>query len=186
MNDCELIQATAADFPSLSRLWGEVFGDGEDFILAFFRGMWHDGCCRAYRTGGDIAAMGCCLDGPTANGYRCSYIYAMATAGVHRGRGLAERIGRALISDAFARGSGIVATLPAEESLNAWYETRLGMVPAFKKGGAGVLFPEHWRRFAAAYCPEHDPNTPGTLLAVAREGVDLKAVSGLGWEYTLD
>lgn len=186
MNDFKLIPATVADFPALADLWREVFDDADDFIVSFFRDMWSPECCRAYRLRDEIAAMGFCLDGPVAHGHRCSYIYAMATAPAHRGHGLAAQIGRALISDAFARGSDVVATLPAEESLNAWYESRLGMVPTFKKGGAGVLFPERWRRFAAEYCQEHDPSTPDTLLAIAREGVNLDAVRGLGWELTLD
>ncbi len=135
---------------------------------------------------GVVAAMGFCLTGARAGAYSCGYIYAMATLPEHRGRGLAAAIGRSLVEGAFASGVDIVATLPAEESLNAWYETRLGMAPAFKKGGEGVEFPESWRRFAAEYCPEHDPGTPGTLLAAAREGADLDAVRGLGWELTLD
>ena len=32
----------------------------------------------------------------------------------------------------------------------------------------------------------HDMDFPASLLAVAREGVDLGAMRGLGWEYTLD
>lgn len=187
MNGYEIRSACEADFPALSRLWEEVFGDGEDFTSAFFSALWTPGCCRAaFTAGGELAAMGFCLTGPAAGAYRCGYIYAMATRSEHRGRGLAAAIGRALVEGAFASGADIVATLPAEESLNAWYETRLGMAPAFKKGGEGVAFPESWRRFAEKYCPEHDPDTPGALLAVAREGADLDAVRGLGWELTLD
>ena len=78
-----------------------------------------------------------------------------------------------------------MATLPAEERLNAWYATRLGMRGVFKKGGDGVLFPDNWQRFAR-FCGAHDPSTPDVLLATARSGVALEPFMGLGWEITLD
>ena len=109
----------------------------------------------------------------------------MATHPEHRGHGLAAAIGRALVADAFERGEDIVATLPAEASLNAWYATRLGMRGVFKKGGDGVLFPDNWQRFAR-FCGAHDPSTPDVLLATARDGVALEPFMGLGWEITLD
>ncbi len=177
--------AVPADFPALARLWEEVFGDGEDFTSEFFARLWTPGCCRAVFEGGEAAAMGFCLRGPRAAGHGCGYIYAMATRPEYRGRGLAAGIGRALVAGAFADGLDIVATLPAEESLAAWYESRLGMEPAFKKGGEGVVFPQSWLDFAR-FCGAHDPGTPQTLLAVARPGVDLSAVRGLGWECTFD
>lgn len=185
MSDFDFRIANERDFPALTRLWTEVFGDDEDFTAEFFRSVWTPGCCVAAYLGGELAAMGCCLTGPTARGHRCGYIYAMATAPEHRGRGLAASIGRELIANAFKSGVDIVATLPAEESLNTWYETRLGMAPLFKKGGEGVDVPETWHKFSA-FCGSHDPDTPDTLLAVARDGIDIERVRGLGWECTFD
>lgn len=185
MNGFDIRIATERDFPALSRLWAEVFGDDEAFTGGFFRSVWTPGCCVAAFAGSELAAMGYCLTGPTAKGLHCGYIYAMATAPEQRGRGLAAKIGRVLIANAFDGGIDIVATLPAEDSLNAWYETRLGMAPLFKKGGAGVDFPENWRRFSE-FCGEHDPTTPDTLLAVARPGIDTAPLRGLGWECTFD
>lgn len=185
MKDFDIRIARECDFPALSRLWAEVFGDSNDFTAEFFRSVWTPGCCVAAFNGEDLAAMGYCLTGPTARGYRCGYIYAMATLPEYREQGLAAKIGRALIANAFDNGIDIVATLPAEESLNAWYETKLGMAPFFKKGGVGIEFPENWHRFSE-FCGEHDPDTPDTLLAVVRDGVDIERVRGLGWEYTFD
>ena len=59
------------------------------------------------------------------------------------------------------------------------------MSPAFRKGGEGVVFPGNWLAFSA-FCGEHNPGTPDTLLAAARPGADLSAVTGLGWECTFD
>ena len=185
MSGYELRAAVSGDFPALAALWELVFGDGADFTDEFFRTMWTPGCCRVAELGGKLAAMGFCLSGATALGRRCGYIYAMATHPEHRGHGLAAAIGRALVADAFGRGEDIVATLPAEESLNAWYATRLGMRGVFKKGGDGVLFPDNWQRFAR-FCGAHDPSTPDVLLATARAGVALEPFMGLGWEITLD
>ena len=185
MSEYIIRPASEADFPALARLWEEVFGDGPAFTDEFFRVMWTPGCCRLAEQDGALAAMGFCLTGPTARGLRCGYIYSMATFPRHRGHGLAAQIGRSLVSDAFAAGLDIVATLPAEESLNAWYATRLGMRGVFKKGGDGVLFPDNWQRFAR-FCGAHDPSTPDVLLATAREGLTLEPFMGLGWEITLD
>ena len=184
MSDYIIRPATRADFPALTALWRRVFGDSEDFIAEFFRTMWSPGCCAAAENGA-LASMGFCLTGPAASGRSCGYIYAMATDERHRGRGLAAAVGRALMDGAFANGVDIISTLPAEDSLNAWYESRLGMVPCFKKGGAGVVFPGNWLEFAK-YCGPHDSETPDTLLAAARPGVSLDEVRGLGWECTFD
>ena len=185
MSDSGIRVAHSGDFPALARLWELVFGDSRDFTDEFFHVMWTPGCCRVAELDGGIAAMGFCLTGPEALGLHCSYIYAMATAPEYRGRGLAAALGRALTDGAFENGADLVATLPAEESLNAWYAGRLGMSPTFKKGGEGVSFPENWRRFAE-FCGGHDPSTPDTLLAVSRRTGVLERVRGLGWEITLD
>ena len=177
--------ALESDIPALKALWLEVFGDGEDFTGEFFRRLWTPGCCRAAFYGGRLDAMGFCLTGPRAMGLSCGYIYAMATRPEARGRGLAAALGRALIDGAFEGGVDIISTLPAEESLCAWYESRLGMEPCFRKGGEGVIFPQSWLDFSA-FCGGHSPDTPQTLLAAARPGVGLGDVRGLGWECTFD
>ena len=177
----------AEDIGALSTLWQEVFGDGGELISAFFRLLWRPEYGRVAEEGGRIVSMGFCLPGPEAMGLKCAYIYAMATAEDARGRGHAARIGRALMADAFESGADIVATLPADEGLCRWYETRLGMSPLFKKGGKGVAFPESWAEFARV-CGAHDANTPSRLWAAARPGagIDLAPLSALAWELTFD
>lgn len=185
MSELRFRLSREGDVPALQRLWAEVFGDGEEFTGEFFRLLWRREYCRVAEAGGEIAAMGFCIPGAVARGARCSYIYAMATAERYRGLGAAREIGLGLIADAFASGADLVATLPAEDSLCRWYETRLGMSPLFKKGGPGVEFPTAWLDFAAV-CGPHSDGTPDMLWAVARPGLDPEGLRGLGWECTFD
>ena len=175
----------AGDKGALTELWQAVFGDNAELISAFFSLLCRPEYCRIACAGGKIASMGFCLPGPEAMGLKCAYIYAMATAEDARGRGLAAAGGSALIEDAFESGTDIVATLPAHEGLCAWYETRFGMSPLFKKGGPGVVFPDNWLEFARI-CGGHDPDTPQRLYAVARGGIDTAGLEDLGWEPTFD
>lgn len=185
MSELSFRLSREGDVPALQRLWAEVFGDSEEFTGEFFRLLWRPEYCRVAKSGGEIAAMGFCIPGAVARGARCSYIYAMATAERYRGLGAAREIGLGLIADAFASGADLVATLPAEDSLCRWYETRLGMSPLFKKGGAGVEFPASWLDFAAV-CGAHDEDTPSRLWAVPRPDFNPSGLEELGWECTFD
>lgn len=169
----------------LKALWQTVFGDEDSFIDAFFDILYSPGDAVVAEISGAPAAAGYCLAGPVASGLRCSYIYAMATYEAHRGRGLGGGIARQLMERAFESGADVVATLPASDSLCAWYGRVLGMEPVFKKGGAGVVFPECWDRFAAL-CGGHDPETPDRLWAVCRGGIDPAPLTALGWEHCFD
>ena len=186
MSDYVFRPARQDDRAGITALWQAVFGDSEAFVSAFLDQMTTPDGCFVAECGGRILSMGFLLTGPRAGNYSCAYIYAMATHEAHRGHGLAGRIALALRARAYGKGIDIVATLPAEESLVEWYSRRLDMSPVFRKGGEGVVFPDYWVRFALEYCPEHDPDTPGTLLACSRSPAALAAVRGLGWEYPLD
>ena len=177
--------AEASDFCGIARLWREAFGDGEGFVRDFLNYFSEQSFAAVAELDGQAVSMGFLLWGPTAKEYSCGYIYAMATAPHCRGLGLATRIAERLKAHADLRCLDIVATLPAEESLNAWYAGRLQMVPVFKKGGPGVLFPPLWHSFSAL-CGEHDPDTPDRLLACARNPHILQEVMDLGWECTFD
>lgn len=174
-----------ADIVPLTELWQSVFGDGAELISAYFRLLWAPERCIVAELDGELAAMGHCLPGARAGGLACSYIYAMATLPAHRGRGLAERLGRRLCEDAFRGGADICATLPADAGLCGWYERKLGMRPLFKKGGEGVAFPDAWLEFAEL-CGEHSPDTPARLWALAGREFPLSPLEELGWECTFD
>lgn len=59
------------------------------------------------------------------------------------------------------------------------------MRPLFRKGGAGVSFPQVWQDFAAL-CGAHSDDTPDRLWAIARPGTDISHLHGIGWEHTFD
>ena len=178
MSELSFRLSREGDIPELTRLWREVFGDDEDFISEFFRLLWRPEYCRVAEAEGKLAAMGFCLPGPVANGLSCAYIYAMATAEPYRGRCAAQRIGLELIRGAFDSGVHLVATLPAEESLCRWYESRLGMAPQ-RRARRGIS-PELARVFpvlrrALAGHPGHALGHPRP-----RRGYRPAARSGLG------
>lgn len=183
---CETIRGSMrGDEAALKHIWKTVFGDSDEIIGAFFASLYAPGAAVVAVKDGEIISAGYCLSGAEAGEFRCSYIYAMATLPEHRSHNLAHLVGRALIGRALADGADVVATLPADGGLTKWYETSLGMAPAFRKGGEGVTFPESWRTFAQV-CGEHDDSTPGQLWCVTRPGLKPEQFAEIGWELTFD
>lgn len=181
-----LRRSLPGDEAELKKLWQAVFHDSEEFIDAFFKTLYAPGlACVALDNDDLIISAGYCLPGVVARGRKCSYIYAMATYPAYRGRGVAARIARRLVDDAFAGGADVVATLPASESLVDWYAKKLGMIPTCMKGFPGAEFPETWHRFSGMFSGP-DSGTPSRLSAVAAPGADLDDLIGFGWELTFD
>ena len=56
----------------------------------------------------------------------CGYIYAVAVAPEFRGSGIGRALTERSAELARARGAEVICTLPAEESLYAWYKAILG------------------------------------------------------------
>lgn len=173
------------DEPELKKLWKAVFRDTDEFIDAFFEGLYEPGLACIALSDDIVISAGYCLPGVVAKGRKCSYIYAMATYPEYRGQGVAAMIGQRLVDDAFAEGADMVATLPASQSLVGWYEKKLGMVPTFRKGFPGAEFPGKWHRFASMFSGP-DSGSPSYLSAVAAPGTDLDDLVGFGWEFTFD
>lgn len=180
----EIRRARPGDEAALKTLWHTVFGDDPALIDDFFRLLCPPGAAAAAFRNGRLASAGYCLHGAEAGKYPCAYIYAMATFPEFRGQGLAAAVGRRLTADAFAAGVRVVATLPAEPSLRAWYARALGMRPSFRNGGAGVTFPEPWRRFAAR-CGPAEGGAPDRLMAVCAPGCTPEDFLDTGWALTL-
>ncbi len=101
-------------------IWWEVFRDSrediDDFIINHYR---EDGALYITKDGKRVAMLHLIeFDSPLG---RCGYIYAVATLGLHRGRGYASQLINRAIELSRKRGVSFIATIPASESLYQWY-----------------------------------------------------------------
>lgn len=114
--------------PGLRRLWKDAFGDTDAFLDAFFRTAYDAERCRCVIEDHEpVAALywfDCELDGA-----KLAYIYAVATAHAHRGKGLC----RMLMEDAMVvltyTGYQGALLVPQEPWLIEMYG-KMGFVPA--------------------------------------------------------
>ena len=111
---------------ALRSLFTEAFGD-EAFTDLFFRTGYSPDRCLAAFYGDLLAALhwfDCSLDGK-----RAAYVYGIAAFRRCRGQGIGSALIRFAIDHLKALGYGIIALVPAEESLFPYYE-RFGFRPA--------------------------------------------------------
>lgn len=132
MSEVSLRRAEHADFAALGALWEECFGDTEGFISAFFAALPTLGGGVVAEINGRIAGAAYVLTGqsvitPPNPPARAGYIYGVGVGEKYRSHGIGRRVTLAARELAYALGADIVATLPAEESLYAWYEDILGV-----------------------------------------------------------
>lgn len=132
MADFSLREYREDDVPALCALWQKIFGDDARFISGFFRLLPETGICLVAEKDGRIAGMSSVLLAlslvrPGAGSEGCGYIYAVAAEPSCRHGGIGAALVRASAEAARLRGAGIICTLPAEDSLYAWYEKLLGL-----------------------------------------------------------
>lgn len=117
---------TTAKIPALRRLWKQAFGDTDEFLDLFFTHGFSPDRCRCIGTEDEIHAAHYWFD-CECGGQKFAYLYAVATAPSHRGKGLC----RALISDmqllAKSRGCHGLILVPQDEALAAMYR-KLGFL----------------------------------------------------------
>lgn len=80
-----------SDRPGLYALWQEAFGDAEVDIDRFFSTAYAPQRCLCVKIDREIAAVAYWLDCSYCGG-KLAYIYAVATAKAHRGRGLCHQL----------------------------------------------------------------------------------------------
>lgn len=132
MSEVNLRRAVHEDFAALGSLWKECFGDTEGFISAFFSALPTLGGGVVAEIDGCIAGAAYALTGqsvitPGNSHSRVGYIYGVGVAEKYRSHGIGRSATLAARELAYALGADIIATLPAEESLYAWYESILGV-----------------------------------------------------------
>ena len=114
------------DFPvpkqgmELAGLWQEAFGDSMEFIEGFFCTGYSPSRCRCLTVDNKIAAALYWFE-VTYAGQRFAYLYAVATARAHRGKGLCRK----LMADVHAlltkQGYDSVMLVPADAALREMY-----------------------------------------------------------------
>ncbi len=113
------------DIPALTGIWQEAFGDEKELIDSFYSLLPDMGRGFVAEKDGKVIGMLHMLDAKFED-KRIGYVYAVAVKLEYRRRG----IGRALCNAAMEMDYDIIATLPAEKDLYAWYEKVLGTKPA--------------------------------------------------------
>lgn len=131
MSDAVIRAYRGGDIPEMSALWQTVFGDSEGFVDSFLRLLPGMGTAAVAEVNGKIAGAAYAVTGMelvSAGGkvQTCGYIYAVAVAPEFRGSGTGHTLTERSAELARARGAEVICTLPAEESLYAWYKTILG------------------------------------------------------------
>ena len=131
MSDAVIREYRGGDIPEMSVLWQAVFGDSEGLVNSFLQLLPDMGTAAVAEVNGKIAGTAYAVTGmelADANGkaQTCGYIYAVAVAPEFRGSGLGRALTERGAELARDRGAEIICTLPAEESLYAWYKTILG------------------------------------------------------------
>lgn len=119
-----LIKPDEKYIPSLIKLWREVFGDSEEYIKLFFKKAYFDGECFGEIVGDEVVSafyLLKCSVRYAGKVYEGRYLYAAATLGEYRRKGLMS----ALIAEATAyckdAGLDFIALVPASDSLYDYY-----------------------------------------------------------------
>ncbi len=160
MTDEGIREYREEDGPQLISLWSRVFGDPPELAAAFFHLLPELGtCCVAEREGRILGAAymvtAFTLQSPCCAPVRCGYLYAVAVEEAARGQGLGEKVSRGAAALGRNAGAEVLTTLPAEESLYAWY----GRILQLRQRSIRIRFqadalPQAERVSAEAYAAE--------------------------------
>lgn len=102
--------------PQLRRLWKEAFGDEDAFLDHFYSKAFSPDRCLCATIDAEVAAMAYWFD---CREY--AYIYAVATAKKHRGKGISHVLMARIHEILTARGYAGCILVPGEESLRKFY-----------------------------------------------------------------
>ena len=142
--------AEKSDIFPIASLWGEAFGDSREAVEEFFQTFPN---CISYvaEENGQILSMVHGLPQLLSPDTKAAYIYAVATAKAHRGRGLCRNLMEFAEKDLKSRGFDAGVLTPGEESLFDFYE-KIGYETAFFRhrtpfsGGRPIDLTDYLRR----------------------------------------
>lgn len=131
MADYNIREYRHEDIPALIVLWQEIFGDTKHVVSEFFCILPGMGTCMVAELDGEIVGMTSVLTAleliTDTKPVRCGYIYAVATRSAARHMGIGAALTRRACDWAREHGAELLCTLPAEDSLYAWYEDLMGV-----------------------------------------------------------
>ncbi len=110
-----------SDIAALKALWKEAFGDTDAFLDAFFTAGFSPVRCRICRIDGTPVAVLYWFD-CECRGEKLAYLYAIATAKAHQGKGLCRALMRDTHKHLSALGYAGCVLVPGSESLFRFYE----------------------------------------------------------------
>ncbi len=106
--------------PLLKALWAEAFGDSPDFIDSFYATAYSPSRCLCIAEGTEILAAAHWLRCQQGS-HQLAYIYAVATAKAHRGRGLCRSLMAAIHQKLAAEGYAGAILVPGDAALSQMY-----------------------------------------------------------------
>ena len=145
MSAFEIREYRIFDVPAMRRLWHEIFGDPEELTEIFYIMLPDMGSAVVAVEDKKIIGMANVINGMELmeSGVQyvehvkeppvCGYIYAVAVAPEHRGRGIGKALCLEAEKLAKKRESDIVCTLPASQSLYKWYKDIMGFEPVLRR-----------------------------------------------------
>ncbi len=115
----------------MTALWSEAFGDSPDGVARFYEAFPR---CRCYvaEEDGQAVSMVHSLPQILSPDLPAAYLYAVATAQTHRGKGLCRKLMAFAEADLKKQGFACAVLTPGEESLFRFYE-QLGYRTAFSR-----------------------------------------------------
>lgn len=175
--------AESKDIAALRHLWKEAFGDTDEFLDIFFQKGFSFDRCRLLKTENTVAAALYWFD-CSWEGKKLAYLYAIATAKGHQGRGLCRNLMEDTHKHLKSLGYRGAALVPATKELFALYE-KFGYRPfcpmqsvcVEAKGTAADLSPLSWKDYETArrkYLPKD---------GILQEGATLRFLSAFAQFY---
>ena len=107
--------------PALRALWREAFSDSEDFLDSFFETAFSPERCRCAWLGDELVAALYWFDS-SYDGGRVAYIYAVATARAHQGKGLCTSLMKSAHCHLKSLGYDFAVLVPGSKELFRFYE----------------------------------------------------------------
>lgn len=103
------------------KLWQEAFGDDEEFICDFLEKIDYKKNLLVFLDNGEVVSMATILP-VFCKSVKGRYVYAVATAKSHRGKGLCKAVMNRIDEVIKSQGEGFAILVPASESLFSFYE----------------------------------------------------------------